>query len=94
MDLLVVYLLPFGLHTSSGLFEADADEILHFLNSVLAYQDDMILAGATKKEHDSRVKMTLDRLVNKYFSIGITRRKSSEAEVKLLAPRSKTLAVN
>ncbi|VDP96487.1 unnamed protein product, partial [Echinostoma caproni] len=61
--------LPFGLHTSSGIFQAAIDEVIHGLDGVLAYQDDIIVFGATKAEHDDRLTNLLERFAQKNVSI-------------------------
>ncbi|VDP90531.1 unnamed protein product [Echinostoma caproni] len=52
---------PFVLHTSSGIFQVATDEVIHGLDGVLAYQDDIIIFGATKAEHDERLTNLLER---------------------------------
>ncbi|VDP35628.1 unnamed protein product [Echinostoma caproni] len=41
---------PFGLLTSSGIFQAAIDEVIRGLDVVLGFQDDVIVFGTTKAE--------------------------------------------
>ncbi|VDP77747.1 unnamed protein product [Echinostoma caproni] len=61
--------LPFGLQTSSEIFQIVVDEVICGLNGVLVYQDDIIVFGTTKAEHEDRLLKILERLAQKNVSI-------------------------
>ena len=48
--------LPFGVHHASEVFQADVAEILEGLEGVQNAQDDIIIWGSTKAEHDQRLR--------------------------------------
>ncbi|VDP91784.1 unnamed protein product [Echinostoma caproni] len=55
--------LPFGLHVSSGFFQSATDSVIKGLDSVLAYQDDLLIFGLNKKEYDARLTQLLEQFV-------------------------------
>ncbi|VDP66726.1 unnamed protein product [Echinostoma caproni] len=61
--------LPFGLHTSSSIFRVAIDDVIRGLDGVLAYQDDVILFGTTKAEHDDKLLKLLERFAQNNVSI-------------------------
>ncbi|VDP95190.1 unnamed protein product [Echinostoma caproni] len=61
--------LPFGLHVSSGLFQSAIDSVIKGLDGVLAYQDDVLVFGLNKKEHDARLTQLLERFAARNVAI-------------------------
>ena len=61
--------LPFGLHVSSGLFQSAIDGVIKGLEGVLAYQDDVLIFGMNKNEHDARLTKLLERFVARNVAI-------------------------
>ena len=61
--------LPFGLHVSSGIFQTAIDHVLRGIDGVLAYQDDVIIFGRTRDEHDCRLRELLQRFVDRNVAI-------------------------
>ncbi|XP_064090689.1 uncharacterized protein K02A2.6-like [Macrobrachium nipponense] len=53
--------LPFGL-SSSGIFQRFISQLLANVEGVAAYLDDIIVSGATKKEHDHRLRKVLEQI--------------------------------
>ncbi|VDP95000.1 unnamed protein product [Echinostoma caproni] len=53
--------LPFGLHVSPGLFQSVIDSVIKGRDGVLAYQDNVLIFGLNKKEHDARLTQLLER---------------------------------
>ncbi|VDP25652.1 unnamed protein product [Echinostoma caproni] len=76
--------LPFGLHTSSGIFQAAIDEVICELDGVLAYQDDVIVFGTTKAEHDDRLLKLLEPIAQKNGSIRASKCVFSSPELEFL----------
>ena len=54
--------LPFGLSSSPGIFQRFISQLLSSIEGVAAYMDDIVVSGATKEEHDERLKQVLDVL--------------------------------
>ena len=54
--------LPFGLSSSPGIFQRFISQLLSSIEGVAAYMDDIVVSGATKEEHDERLKKVLDLL--------------------------------
>ena len=55
--------LPFGLSVSPGLFQQTMDYIIQGLTGTRSYQDDLLVFGASKEEHDTRL-LKLLRVLN------------------------------
>ena len=67
--------LPFGISSAPSIFQEFMDRyIVGNTPGVKAYQDDVIVAGETKEQHDARLKVIVDRL-NK-FHLEINEEKS------------------
>ena len=54
--------LPSGINCSSEIFQAEISEILDGLNGCANVQDDILVWGATKESHDSRLREVLSRV--------------------------------
>ncbi|MDY6929942.1 MAG: RNase H-like domain-containing protein [Pseudomonadota bacterium] len=76
--------LPFGLHVSSGIFQAAIDDVLQGIHGVLAYQDDVIIAGKTKEEHDRHLMALLQRLAERNVAIRPTKCVFASTELQFL----------
>ncbi|VDP78919.1 unnamed protein product [Echinostoma caproni] len=61
--------LPFGLHVSSELFQLAINSVIKGLDGVLAYQDDVLIFGLNKKEHDARLTQLLERFAARNVAI-------------------------
>jgi hypothetical protein len=53
--------LPFGISAAPRIFQQYIDNILHVPN-VRAYQDDILIGGITKEDHDCKLRLVLDTL--------------------------------
>lgn len=82
--------LPFGPHLSSGVLQAAIDSVIQGLDGVLAYQDDIIIFGATRREHDLRLKSVLIRLTQRDAPISTTKCKFDVFELEFLSARLPT----
>ncbi|VDP95409.1 unnamed protein product [Echinostoma caproni] len=76
--------LPFGLHTSSGIFQTAIDEVIRGLDGVLAYQNDVIVFGTTKAEHDDRLLKLQEPFARKNVSICASKCMLSSPELEFL----------
>ena len=54
--------LPFGIHASSEIFQKKIEVLLEGLEGVANIQDDIIVWGTTKEEHDHHLQLVIDRL--------------------------------
>ena len=54
--------LPFGIHSASEVFQAEVANIISGIEGCANSQDDIIVWGATKKEHDQRLRSCLTRI--------------------------------
>lgn len=54
--------LPFGLTVAPGLFQQTMDSMIKGLPGVRSYQDDLLVSGTTKEEHDGRLLKLLQIL--------------------------------
>ncbi|VDP84440.1 unnamed protein product [Echinostoma caproni] len=61
--------LPFGLHVSSGLFQSAIVSVIKRFDGVLANQDDVLIFGLNKKEHDARLTQLLERFAARNVAI-------------------------
>ncbi|GFO23873.1 Zinc knuckle domain containing protein [Plakobranchus ocellatus] len=57
--------LMFGVNAAPEMFQQALGSILHDIEGVTHYIDDIIVHGKTKSEHDASLKKTLDRLQEK-----------------------------
>ena len=76
--------LPFGLSVSPGIFQQCIDQILHGLQGVKAYQDDIIVFGHTKAQHDQRLLDLLQTLDKFNVQINITKSEFAVSKLKYL----------
>ena len=76
--------LPFGLHVSSGIFQSAIDHVLKGIYGVLAYQDDVIIFGRSKEEHDHRLRRLLHRFVEHNVAIKPSKCVFGESELEFL----------
>ena len=63
--------LPFGLTASRGLFQRTMDEIIMGLKGVKTYQDDLLVYGSSRPDHDMRLQKLLQRLVEANVTINL-----------------------
>ena len=54
--------LPFGIHSASEVFQAEVAHIISGLEGCANSQDDIIVWGASKEEHDQRLRSCLSRI--------------------------------
>ena len=54
--------MPFGLRNAAQTFQRFIDQVLHGLDFVYAYIDDLLIASSTKEEHVQHLKLLFDRL--------------------------------
>ena len=65
--------LPFGLNVSPSIFQECINEVIKDLQGVKAYQDDLIVYGKDKQQHNERVISLLNRLLEKNVSINASK---------------------
>ena len=56
--------LPFGVHVASEIFQKEMERILDGIPGVANVQDDVIIWANNKQEHDQRLKLVLDRILD------------------------------
>ena len=76
--------LPFGLHVSPGFFQKTIDRILHGLSGTRAYQDDIIIYGTDKEEHDRNLLAVLKSLNDHNVTINAKKSDFNMHEIKYL----------
>ncbi len=54
--------LAFGVNSASEVFQKKISEIIEGLEGCKNNQDDIIVWGSSKEEHDERLKAVLDRI--------------------------------
>jgi len=54
--------LPFGISSAPELFQSRMNKILEGLEGVVCHMDDVLIYGANKAEHNTRLKAVLERL--------------------------------
>lgn len=54
--------VPFGISSASEIFQSKINEFIEGIEGAIAYQDDVIITGRTKQEHDARLSQVLERL--------------------------------
>ena len=54
--------LPFGIHSASEVFQAEVASIIANLTGCIIFQDDIIVWGKTREEHDARLRSVLTRI--------------------------------
>ena len=54
--------LPFGIHSASEVFQAEVASIIANLTGCINSQDDIIVWGTTREEHDARLRSVLTRI--------------------------------
>ena len=54
--------LPFGISSVPGIFQRVMESALQGILNVVAYLDDLLVSGATEKEHFSTLDTVCDRL--------------------------------
>ena len=73
--------LPFGIHSASEVFQAEVASIIANLPGCANSQDDIIVWGTTKQEHDSRLRSVLTRI--RASGLKLNRRKCVIASTSL-----------
>ncbi|KAJ1198182.1 hypothetical protein NDU88_002026 [Pleurodeles waltl] len=61
--------MPFGLALAAACFQRVMKEVLKDLNSVLFFQDDMLIYGKDEEEHDVALRAVLRRLKEKGLTV-------------------------
>ena len=54
--------MPFGIHSASEIFQAEIAQIINDIDGVDNMQDDIIVWGETKEEHNARLREVLSRI--------------------------------
>ncbi|XP_062607979.1 uncharacterized protein LOC134269786 [Saccostrea cucullata] len=55
--------VPFGITSASEIFQREMSTLLHGLEGTEVIMDDILIYGKTREEHDTRLKKTLDRII-------------------------------
>ena len=56
--------LPFGVHIASEIFQQKMEQIIEGLEGTASVQDDVLVWGKDRKEHDERLKKVIDAIYN------------------------------
>ena len=54
--------LSFGISSAPGIFQRAMEELLHDIEGVSVYLDDILVKGSTKEEHDKTLRLVLSKL--------------------------------
>lgn len=54
--------LPFGVKPATGIFQREIEKILHGINNVTNFLDDIIVSGATIEEHNHTLQQVLGKI--------------------------------
>ena len=76
--------LPFGVHHASEVFQADVAEILEGIEGVQNAQDDIIIWGSTKAEHDQRLRDAMMQIRKSGMKLNKTKCVFSAREITFL----------
>ena len=55
--------LPFGIHSASEVFQVEVANIIAGLGGCMNLQDDIIIWGKTRAEHDENLRKVMDRIL-------------------------------
>lgn len=76
--------LPFGLHSSAEVFEKRVEQIFGDFPGVSVYFDDIIVAGKTQQEHDTNLKLLLEKAKNANVKFNRNKIQLNQTEVRYL----------
>ena len=76
--------LPMGITSASEIFQRRMTQILEGLDGVAVYQDDIIVAGATKEEHDNRMNEVFRKLKKAGLKLNKNKCTFSKSELNYL----------
>ena len=76
--------LPFGISSAPELFQRRMSAILEGLNGVLCQMDDVLIFGANREEHDSRLAAVLKRIQSAGVTLNPDKCKFRQSSVKFL----------
>lgn len=79
--------LPFGITSASEIFERKMAEILHDIEGVASFQDDVIVVGKTEAEHDERLAKVLKRLNDRGLRLNKAKCEIKKEEIDFLGHR-------
>lgn len=79
--------LPYGLCCASEIFQQKMMQIFDDMDGVEVYVDDIIIWGATKKQHDERLKLVLDKLRSENIKLNYGKCKIAITELNYLGHR-------
>ena len=54
--------LSFGISSAPGIFQRAMEELLHDIENVSVYLDDILVKGSTREEHDKTLRLVLSKL--------------------------------
>ena len=54
--------LSFGISSAPGIFQRAMEELLHGIEGVRVYLDDILIKGSTREEHDKTLRLVLSKL--------------------------------
>lgn len=76
--------LPFGINTASEIYQQIMNNVLDGINGVICYQDDVLVYGKNKSEHDQRLKEVLNRLKSVGLKLNKSKCKFGENKIEFL----------
>jgi hypothetical protein len=85
--------LPFGVSPAPEVFHRVLADVLRDIPGVLHYVDDVLVYGATKEEHDERLRLVLFRLREAGFALSETKCHFSKSSVVFLGHQLSGMAI-
>lgn len=76
--------MSFGLRNAPSTFQRFINEVLHGLNFVFAFLDDILIASGSEEEHRNHLQLVLDRLTKYGLRINIGKSKICAEELEFL----------
>ena len=76
--------MPFGLASASAVFQPVMSKVVHGIPGARVFQDDILIHGKDKSEHDYRLKLVLSRLQENGLTIRKSKCKFGQMQVEYL----------
>ena len=76
--------MPFGIHSASEIFQREVGKIVEGLDGVSHLQDDIIIHAETKKVHDERVMVVMERIRDSGMKLNKSKCSFGVSEVSFL----------
>ncbi|XP_069055957.1 arylsulfatase G isoform X1 [Pleurodeles waltl] len=76
--------VPFGLASAAAMFQRSMSNIFSGISGVMFFQDDILVMGKNREEHDNKLKQVLEILKRKGLTIEYSKCKLAQEEVVYL----------